>query len=279
MPTDEPRTTLRVAAFQFDVRRGATDENLARVEEGLRTAAGEGIELVVLPEMWSTSFVGAGDDAEWLRESERAWAHVHALAAELDLAVCGSGFGAAPRGAKLRNRWTLADRGEVVLEYDKVHLFSPSGEPLGFSGGELPPETTRLRGVLVSGVTCYDLRFGPVLRGAFEAGAELLLMPAQWPDTRASHWRALALGRAVEHQAFVVATNRTGRDLIGRRDLELSFPGNSLVVSPHARVLAEGRGQDGLVAAELDLEELRELRRRVPVRRDERAGLYARWGG
>jgi predicted amidohydrolase len=40
-------------------------------------------------------------------------------------------------------------------------------------------------------------------------------------------------------------------------------------------VLAEGRGTDGLVAAELDLAALRALRRAVPVRRDKRRDLVA----
>ena len=99
-------------------------------------------------------------------------------------------------------------------------------------------------------------------------------MPAQWPASRASHWRALVCGRAAELQAFVVAANRTGTDLVGRRRLELSFAGNSLIAGPDGGVLAEGHGEEGLVEAELDLDGLRTLRRAVPVREDERRDLY-----
>jgi predicted amidohydrolase len=60
---------MRVAAFQFDVRRGDVGANLAAVERGLRAAVDGGIELVVLPEMWPTSFVAGGEPAEWLRST------------------------------------------------------------------------------------------------------------------------------------------------------------------------------------------------------------------
>ena len=80
------------------------------------------------------------------------------------------------------------------------------------------------------------------------------------------------------YQCFVVAANRTGRGAIGRAQLDLAFPGNSLVVDPGGRVLAEGRGEEGLVEAELDLAVARKLREQVPVARDERPELYARWG-
>jgi len=74
-----------------------------------------------------------------------------------------------------------------------------------------------------------------------------------------------------------VAANRTGRDIIGRRAIELEFPGNSLVVSPDGEVLAEGRGAAGLVSAEIDLDEVRRVRRQIPIARDERPSVYARW--
>ena len=55
---------------------------------------------------------------------------------------------------------------------------------------------------------------------------------------------------------------------------ELEFLGNSLLVSPHGRVLAEGTGEDGLILADFDLQEARDLRRAVPVRQDQRPKVY-----
>lgn len=269
---------MRVAAYQFDVRRGEVAANLARVEHGLRQAAARGIELVVLPEMWPTSFVAEGDPVEWQRATDAAVERVGALSRELGLLVAGSAFGAGRAGEPPRNRLTLFARGERALVYDKLHLFSPTAEGESFSAGDALPPTVTLAGpeprTKLAGIVCYDLRFGMALRAPFLDEAELLLVPAQWPASRATHWRALVCGRAAELQAFVVAANRTGTDLVGRRRLELGFAGNSLVAGPDGGVLAEGRGADGLVEAELDLLGLRALRRAVPVRRDQRSDVY-----
>ena len=267
---------MRVAAFQFDVLRGEVAANLAAVELALALAAEQKVELVVLPEMWPTSFVPEVDE-RLLAESAAAVARVGVRSRELGLVVAGSAFAtqaeAAP-GALPRNRLTVFARGECVLTYDKLHLFSPTAEHEGFSAGDEFPPTVALGACKLSGCVCYDLRFGAGLRAPFLAEAELLVVPAQWPGSRATHWRALLCGRAAEHQAFVVAANRTGRERVGRRELPLEFIGNSLVVGPDGSVRAEGHGEDGLVTAELDLEELRDLRRAVPVRRDERQDLY-----
>jgi predicted amidohydrolase len=263
---------MRAAALQFDVRSGDVAANLAVVERGLGEAAERGVELVVLPEMWPTSFGTDGGEA-WLRASEAALARVGALSRELGVVVAGSALGAAGAGGKPRNRLTVFARGERVLVYDKLHLFSPTAEPESFSPGDALPGTVAVDGVRLSGIVCYDLRFALALRAPFRDEAEVLVLPAQWPASRAVHWRALVSGRAAELQAFVVAANRTGVERVARRGMELAFSGNSLVAGPDGGVLAEGRGAAGLVVAELDLEACRALRRAVPVRRDERADL------
>jgi predicted amidohydrolase len=267
-----PRS-VRVAAFQFDVRRGDVAHNLAEVERGLREAAARGIELVVLPEMWPTSFVVEGTAEEWQRATDAALTRVQGLSRELALAVAGSAFAPGRAGERPRNRLTLFARGERVLEYDKLHLFSPTAEDEGFSAGERPPPTVAIAQSTISGVVCYDLRFALALRAPYRAEAEVLVVPAQWPGSRASHWQALVQGRAAELQAFVIGCNRTGTDEVGRRRLSLSFAGNSIVSGPDGALLSLGTGLGGLVEAELDLSLLRELRRAVPVRRDERRDL------
>ena len=97
-----------------------------------------------------------------------------------------------------------------------------------------------------------------------------MLVCAQWPVARTSHWRALAVGRAVEGQCFVVACNRSGIAKVGRRKMELHFPGSSLIVDPSGNVLAEGDEDTPLIYADIDLALAEEQRRILPVQKDER---------
>lgn len=272
---------MRAAALQFDVRRGGWEHNLAEAEALLREAAARGVQLACLPEMWATSFPGAGVDFELeLDLARRASRRVAALGTELGLAVLGSGYGpltGEPARPVNRLELWLPGSDEPALAYDKVHLFSPTAEHESFAAGRRAPETVATPLGRISGCICYDLRFPELTRAPFyggDAGAEVLCVPAQWPVTRAGHFRALAMGVAITNQCFVVAVNRTGSDVVGRRELRLDFPGNSLLVDPHGRVLAEGGGERGVIDAELDLAVVRELRRRVPVARDLRLDLY-----
>lgn len=271
---------MRIAALQFDVRRGEVEANLARVRCGLELAREGAVDLVVLPEMWPTSFPESGADlARELGRTERALDELAELSRALGLAVAGSSFAAGAPGEPPRNRLTLFERGEVALVYDKVHLFSPTAETEVFSAGDAPPGTVELRGARVSGIVCYDLRFPELWHHPFADAVELLLVPAQWPSPRATHFRALVQGVAAANQCFVLASNRTGSETVGRRELTLEFPGNSAIAAPSGEILAEGRGEDGLLVVDIDLELARELKQRVPVARDRRADLYARWRG
>lgn len=267
---------MRVAALQFDPRPAAVEDNLATVEAWIERAVDEGVELLALPEMWASSFCEATDALQ--EASARAVERLKALSARHEIALAGTAWG--PRGPSGRpsNRLSLFSAGEALLEYDKVHLFSPTAEDQSFEPGQDPPACAELRGWRLAGVICYDLRFGPLCERVWAQGADLLLAPAQWPSPRAAHWEALVRGRAVEGQAYVLAANRCGSERVGRSQKQLVFPGNSLVIGPGGKELARGEGSVGLVGAELDREAVRRLRVRVPVRKDRLGGLYARWG-
>jgi predicted amidohydrolase len=267
---------VRAAAFQFDVRIDEVEHNQAEVERGLREAVRAGCELVVLPEMWPTSFPTAETRVdEALAATDRALSHVASLTRELPLVVCGSAFG---RTAGLpANRWHALENGRIVASYDKLHLFTPTAEEASFSAGSTAPPCVDTRAGRLSGIVCYDLRFPEVARALFHSGVEVTAVSSQWPDPRASHLAALCAGRAVETQCFVVACNRTGRARIGRRGMDLVFSGGSRIVDPEGRVLAQAGSEPELVVADVDLDLARTLRVRVPVAKDERRDLYGRF--
>lgn len=264
---------MRAAVHQFDVTCDAA-ANLAAAERGLRAAADAGARLVVLPEMWPTSFPPEGGTPARLDETDAAWERVRELSRELELVVAGSGFGRT--GDLPSNRMLVLDRGEVASAYDKVHLFSPTAEGATFAAGATPPPVTATSVGRVCAVVCYDLRFAGLLDAPWRAGFDHLLVSAQWPVPRIAHWRALVVARAVERQCFVVASNRTGFAEVGRRRLPLEFPGASLVVSPHGAVLADAGAAEATAWADLDLGEARAYRTRIPLHKDERPDVYGR---
>ena len=250
--------------------------NLEQVLAGITRAAGEGAQLVVLPEMWPTSFTPGVQDS-LLEESQAAVATVAGEGARLGLLVAGTAYGPRAAGGKPTNRLHLFDGGRDLLAYDKVHLFSPTAEPASFAAGRRPCPVVSTAIGRVAGMTCYDLRFPELTRAALRDGVELLVVPAQWPVPRVMHWRRLLAARAIDGLCFIAAANRSGTAVIGRRELELEFPGEACILSPDGEVLDSVGPEGGLASSELDLAEVKRLRRQLPLRKDERPGLYADW--
>jgi predicted amidohydrolase len=278
---------MRVATLEMDIGAGDLEGNLGTALRGLRAAAAAGAELVALPEMWSTGFTPGSSEAE-IACAERALGAIAVASQELDIAVIGSGPAPSGAGGPPANRAHVIVRGQLAGGYDKVHLFSPTAEPLAFTAGDAPPAPVALprSGARVAPIVCYDLRFPAISRSAFRAGADVFVVVAQWPEARAAHWGALLRGRAAECQAHVIGCNRIGEDEVGRRRVRLRFTGGSAVIGPGGVDVraAERREIDGgtrrsaaLSIHDIDLAESRRLRREVPVARDERRDLYPGW--
>lgn len=252
----------------------------------MRVAAEAGAQVVLLPEMWPTSFVPDADDA-CLAASAAAVDALARVADERGVTVVGSAYG--PRAPLPTNRAHVLSGGETLAHYDKVHLFSPTAETVAFSAGAHPPPVVVVSGtdVRLAPIVCYDLRFPEVARAAFRAGAEILAVVAQWPVQRAPHLGALVRGRAAELEGFVVAANRGGADLVGRRRMRLAFdgagvgaagPSGAELAPVHEERIEAGDRAPSLVRVfDLDLAEARALRRAVPVARDDRPDVYPRW--
>lgn len=272
MSSDTRHRSFRAACVQFDVRRGEVDANLAAAERGLRDAAAEGAQLAVMPEMWTTSFVPDASDA-LLAASLRAEARIAELSSTLGLTIIGSA--PEPDDGQVFNRAVVWERGKSIGAYRKIHLFSPNNEHKHHAPGHEPLIVNSALG-RIGVVICYDLRFPELIRFYFYARADVLAVPAQWPEARADHWRILLKARAIENEMFVVGCNRIGFESSLKSDEQLVFPGDSRIVDPMGQVVAEGAGADNPIVAELDMKRVRVMRRILPVAKDRRPDLYAR---
>jgi predicted amidohydrolase len=263
---------FQAACIQFDVRPGDVDANVSAMQTGIEEAAAAGARLCVLPELWSTSFAGEIDD-ELIRQAAEAEATLRALSEQHSLVVVGSAIEAAE--GQVFNTANVYQRGETIGTYRKIHLFSPNLEHRHHAAGDTPclvdTELGRI-GVLI----CYDLRFPELARFYFHGGAEILVVPGQWPEARAQHWRTLLRARAIENELFVVGCNRTGQEASLRTGEAMPFPGDGRIVDPTGEILATGNGDAGAVIATIERRKVRTMRRILPIRADQRPEVYRR---
>lgn len=257
---------MKLGCIQLQVAFGDVEKNFSRVEEFIREAANKGAEIVILPEMWNTSY--ALEKLEGLADvdGERTKAFLSQLAKELHVHIVG-GSVATKKGDKFYNTMLVYNNeGELVGEYDKAHLFRLMDEHLHLSSGNTQ-NNFKLGDLGAAGVICYDIRFPEWLRLHALNGAKVLFVSAQWPTARIDHWKTLLQARAIENQCFVVAVNRISRN----KD---NFNGQSMVIEPWGEILWTGGEDEELAIVDVDFSKVDEVRTRIPVYDDRRPELY-----
>lgn len=271
MPRDSAEKRSFVAACaQFDVRAGDVAANLDAARAQVEAAAERNARLVVLPELWTTSFVPEVPRA-MLDASRAADAEMAELSRSLGLVIVSGGLDA--REGRLVNRALVLDHGKTVGAYEKIHLFTPNAENRHFDAGSEPLIVDTSVGRLGVAI-CYDIRFPELTRLYFCRGVEILAVPGQWPEARARHWRVLLQARAIENEMFVLGCNRTGIEPSIKTGDNLVFPGDSRIIDPMGQILESGTGDAEPVLAEIEMRKVRTMRRILPIRQDRRTDLY-----
>lgn len=257
---------LRVACVQMDMRLGDADYNFTHAEALVRSAAErERPDVVVLPETWNTGFFPEDLAACADRDGARTRETFSRLARALQIHIV-AGSVAAERDGRFYNTAYVFDRsGNLVAEYDKTHLFTPSGEHNFFRMGSRTCRFT-LEGIPCGLIICYDIRFPELIRSLTVQGVDLLFVVSQWPAKRAMHLDTLARARAIENQTFLALCNSAAADT--------ACAGHSAIIDPWGEYLAKAGETEEIISADLDFSVIQGIRESINVFRDRRPDLY-----
>ena len=259
---------MKISCIQMDMLLGEADWNFSHAEELVRAAVdAECPDTVVLPETWNSGFFPRDLAPCADHNGERTKAVFSALARELNVnIVCGSVANQKADG--FYNTAYVFDRsGDVAAEYDKTHLFTPSGEHEYFRSGS---QTCRfqLDGRRCGLITCYDIRFPELTRTMTLEGVDLLFVVAQWPEKRTMHLETLARARAIENQMFLALCNSVGT--AG----ETRCGGHSAIIDPWGEYLAKAGEVEETITGAADFSVIEGIRSSINVFRDRRPELY-----
>ena len=262
---------MKVSAIQM-VSGTSVATNMITAQELLREAAGKGAELAILPEYFCQMALRDEQKLELAEEPGQGPLQnfLAEMANDLNLWLVG---GAIPLRSEDPNRVTNSSLvynpdGKQVARYDKIHLFAfhrggesydesrvqvAGAEPVTF---DLPSTDGHTWRVGLS--TCYDLRFPELYR---QLAADLIVVPSAFTFTTGqSHWEILLRARAIENLAYVAAPAQGGRHENGRRTW-----GQTMIVNPWGKLLAERANDAGVVTANCDWEMMQEMRQQLPA--------------
>jgi predicted amidohydrolase len=251
--------------------------NLDAARRQVHSAAGEGAELVVLPEKWP--LMAAGEELASGAEAidGPAVTEARSWAAELGIAVLAGSFTESHQDVRPTNTSLLIDpQGRIVATYRKIHMFDVDVGGVAYRESEVEDAGDEVVVVdcgpaRLGMAVCYDLRFPELFRALIDRGATVITLPSAFTvPTGRDHWEILVRARAIENQAFVLAAGQ-----VGRAEPKFDSWGHSMIVDPWGRVLAQVDGDgEGFAVAELDFGEQSRIRSELPALQNRRPELF-----
>lgn len=254
---------LNIVLIEDNIIWGDKNANLEQLKRNIRNIPA-GTDIVVLPELFSTGFI-TGDRDNALALAERntgdTMTMLHDIAAQRQVAICGS-FLASTAGQLFNRAFFIEPNGEETF-YDKRHLFAFGGEDKVYHKGHTVAPIIRFRGVNIKLIVCYDLRF-PVFCRNVDNNYDVMIVVANWPESRQHVWKSLLVARAIENECYVCGVNRSGTDGYG------TYYGtcSSIAVDFKGKVIAERDPLSPLVPLTVSPSSLSNFRQKFPVWRD-----------
>jgi omega-amidase len=224
-------------------------------------------DVLILPELFTIGYVlheipGCAISQDELHELPLAVA-----AGELGIWIIGGTFPVRKGDAVVNMLPVYDDTGSLVHTTEKVHLFRNMGEDTVFAPGT-PAGVMDLKGTVTGISICYDLRFPELFRRHVLKGAELLVVPAQWPEPRLSLFRSFLRARSGEAQVFTAGCN------IGGEHLGVRFGGGGGVSHPSGKMVPGSPVSEYVKDHEIDMGDVKRVRERIDCLSDRRPEVY-----
>ena len=283
--------TLPVALVQHACSPLRND-NLQRSISGIRKAAKQGAQLILLQELHTSLYFCQTENTRYFDLAESipgpTTKILGELAKELQVVIVASLFEKRAAGLYHNTAVVLEKDGSIAGKYRKMHIpddpayyekfyFTPGDlgfEPIDTSVGKL--------GVLV----CWDQWYPEAARLMALAGADLLIYPTAigWESTdpeeekqrQLGAWMISQRGHAVANGLPVISVNRVGlEDDPSGQTNGIQFWGNSFMAGPQGELLevAPANEEKNLIV-EIDLHRSEKVRRWWPFLRDRRIDAY-----
>lgn len=258
---------MKVALAQMDIIWEDKEKNKNKILDFITEAKGLNVEFIVFPEMTLTGFsmnidlIGEinGETIEWFKDVAKHYS-------------INIGFGCVEKieGKTGKNKFIIVNaEGIIISDYTKIHPFSYGLEDKYYKNGE-NIELSKINEFTVSTFICYDLRFPEIFQIASNK-AELIVVAANWPESRKEHWISLLKARAIENQCYILGVNRFG---YGNN---IFYSGNTMIVSPYGNILVECEGKELLLTYDIDIKEVLDLRNKFPLKNDRKVDIYKKY--
>ncbi|ADD68051.1 Nitrilase/cyanide hydratase and apolipoprotein N- acyltransferase [Denitrovibrio acetiphilus DSM 12809] len=246
---------MRIISFQLPVVLSDLDGNRKRFLKAMAEHADDKDVIFMLPEMW-----GCGFDYKNLQNFAE---HTYELISEIQSIINSDTLVITTHPEtnqnKVFNTVYAVTKTAVIGKYRKNFLFSPTGEDNYFDKGD-DICVVDFKGVRVGFLLCYEIRFPEMFRLTASAGADVVAIPAVWPEAKKDHWQTLTKARAVENQMYVIGCNCSVMHT-KKKDMDCGY---SVAYDPWGSNLYESVSGEHVLTCEINRENVNDIRQKIP---------------
>ncbi|MCH2212007.1 MAG: carbon-nitrogen hydrolase family protein [Fuerstiella sp.] len=203
---------MKISAVQTDIFLGAPDSNLRTLERHLVAEASRGCELIVFPECFVSGYCFGSKEEAILNAQPLNGPFTESVVNLCSHNKCSAVFGMVERDQDdIFNTAVLTGPQGIIGFYRKVHL-PWLGVDRFTTPGNAPFRVFDINGVRVGMLICYDAGFPEAVRSLALDGADIVVLPTNWPPG-AEQLAAHAINtRAMENSIYFLAANRIGTE-------------------------------------------------------------------
>lgn len=283
---------IKVAAVQLSMSDNIR-ENINNAEKYVRIAAGDGANIILLPELFENLYFCQEKNYDYYKlatsvEDNPTVNHFKDVCRELNVVIPISFY--EKNINSVYNSVAVIDADGTILGiYRKSHIPDDHyyQEKFYFTPGNTGFKVWNTKFGKIGIGICWDQWFPEAARCMALMGAELLLYPTAIGSEpildvdSMPHWRRCMQGHAAANIMPVMAANRIGTEVVtpdkanNNQTSSLCFYGSSFITDATGGIIESAdRESECVITAEFDLDEINEMRFSWGIFRDRRPELY-----
>ena len=266
---------LKIGLIQMKVSQNKK-ENLHKAYNLIKDLTCKRVDIVVLPEMFSTPYVTSNFPLYAEKEGDYSYNFLSNIAKENNIYLVAGSIPEFNNNKIYNTSFVFNRHGKKIAKHRKIHLFD-----IDIKGKQTFKESDTLSpgdditvfdsefgkiGLCI----CYDLRFPELARLMVNKGAKVIIVPASFNMTTGpAHWHLMFRSRAVDNQIYTIGCSPAS-------DYNSSYVsyGHSLIVSPFGEVFCELDDKENIITYEIDLDYVDKIREELPLLNHRRKDLY-----
>ncbi len=266
-----------------------TQSNIILAIKSIRKAASKKAKIICVPELFLSTYFCQTESHSNFKLAEKIPGRITKifsdLAKELGVILILSLFEKKTSGFYHNTSIVINEIGKILTKYRKMHIPDDPGyyEKFYFTPGDLGFKSVKTKFGKIGPLICWDQWFPEAARLTALKGAQIIFYPTaigwhpkekkKFGKSQLDSWITMQKSHAIANGTYVVAINRVGTEIKGKKKIE--FWGNSMIIDPSGQIIGKlSNNKQQILIREIDYKKIDNVREHWPFLRDRRIDFY-----